>query len=91
MESPQNVSARAKITNATSLREMVRSQMDTVYATQRRDRKSNETVPWNTIEKCDLVRPGDDYTDKPITQLVMDFISGVVSSIDCCFCGRNFN
>ncbi|XP_029193499.2 transmembrane channel-like protein 5 isoform X3 [Acropora millepora] len=77
LESPENVSAHGKITNATSLFEMMGSQTETVYVRQRRDIKSNETVPWGTIETCHLVRPDDDYTDKPITQLVMDFISGV--------------
>ena len=91
LESPENVSAHGKITNATSLFEMMGSQTETVYVTQRRDIKSNETVPWGTIETCHLVRPDDDYTDKPITQLVMDFISGVVSSIDYCFWCRKFN
>ena len=64
---------------------MMGSQTETVYVRQRRDIKSNETVPWGTIETCHLVRPDEDYTNKPITQLVMDFISGVVSSIDYCF------
>ena len=91
MESPQNVSAHGKITNATSLFEMMSSQTETVYVRQRRDIKSNETVPLRTVETCHMVRPDDDYTDKPITQLVMDFISGVVSSIDYCFWCRKFN
>lgn len=91
LESPPNVSAHGRITNATSLFEIRGSQTETVYVRQRRDIKSNETVPWGTIERCHLVRPDDDYTDKPITQLVMDFISGVVSSIDYCFWCRKFN
>lgn len=77
LESPENVSAHGKITNATSLFEMMGSQTETVYVRQPRDIKSNETVPWGTIETCHLVRPDEDYTNKPITQIVMDFISGV--------------
>lgn len=78
LESRQNASAKREIINATRPSQFELSNYQSAKTRQRREIESNETVPWKVIKKCDLEKPDEDqYTEKPITQLVMDFISGV--------------
>ena len=80
LESPQNFSDSA-IKNASSP-SLVLTNVSAPFVRKTRDNVSNKTEEEDNDKQCDLVKPFNysEYTHKPLAQLFLDFITGVVSS-----------